>query len=293
MATSKNEMFVDEKVFVRYIPNFSNGITEKEHPEYGGLSNNARIGICAPVSTRKINEIFTTEELGVLAKEFNDESLVNNDSDFWKEYVTDKYGMSKSIFPIFLQKEGSMLNKKNPIDYIYIRVLEDSESVGKSIQDAKNRGAKFALIKEKDQFKKEKTDISTAKKAFKLYNKYEEEEDVLRYLLSNIGKPVSATTGLEFLQTEAWKEMNARPILFSSILDDEFLTTKISVSSFLRYKLINKVNSLYYFDSGEIIALDGDLNDIDGAAKYLSSGIGQESFLSLTSKLKVLTKKDK
>jgi len=287
---ASNDIFVDEKVFVRYIPNFMNGITEKAHPEYGGLSNNARIGICAPVSTRKINQIFSKEELSALAKEFNDETLINNDSDFWKEYVTDKYGMSSSIFPIFLKKEGAMYNKKNPIDFIYIRVLEDSESVGSSIQNAKERGCKFAMIKEKDQFKKEKLDISAAKIASKLYNNYEENEEVLRYLLSNLGKPVSATSKGEFLQTEAWKEMNSSPILFASVLADEFLDIKIDISNLLRYKLINKVNSLYYFEKGEAIMLDGDTNDINGAAKYLKSGIGQETFLMLKAKLKVLTK---
>jgi hypothetical protein len=288
---AKNEMFVDEKVFVRYIPSFINGITEKSHPEYGGLSNNARIGICAPVSTRKINQIFSREELAVLAKEFNDETLINNDSDFWKEYVTDKYGMSSSIFPIVLKKEGAMYNKKNPVDFIYIRILEDSESVGNSIQNAKERGCKFAMIKEKDQFKKEKLDISSAKAAFKLYNKYEDDESVLRYLLSNLGKPVSITTSGEFLQTEAWKEMNASPVMFAAVLGDEHLSTKIDITSLLRFKLINKVNSLYYFEKGEPIMLDGETNDIDGAARYLKSGIGQEMFLTLKAKLKVLNKK--
>jgi hypothetical protein len=289
MAAS-NEIFVDEKVFVRYIPNFSNGITEKEHPEYGGLSNNARIGICAPVSTRKINKIFSVEELEALAKAFNDETIVNNDSDFWKEYVTDKYGMSSSIFPIVLKKEGAMYNKKDPTDFIHIRVLEDSESVGNGIQNAKERGCKFAMIKEKDQFKKEKLDISSAKAAFKLYNKYEENENVLRYLLSNLGKPVSLSTGGEFLQTEAWKEMNASPVMFAAVLGDEHLEIKIDITSLLRFKLINKVNSLYYFEKGEPIMLDGETNDMDGAARYLKSGIGQEMFLTLKAKLKILTK---
>jgi len=286
-------MFVDEKVYVRYIQDFSNGILDKMHPEYGGLSNNARIGICAPVSTRKINDIFSSEELELLAVEFNDPTLVRGDSDFWKEYITDKHGMSQSIFPIFLKKEGAMYNKKNPIDYIYIRILEDSESTGDSIENAKVKKCKFALIKEKDQFKKEKTDISMAKTAFKLYNKYDENEDVLRYLLSNIGKPVSATSKLDFLQSESWKEKDSKPKLFIAILSDEFLETKIKISSFLRYKLVNKVNSLYYFETGEAIALDGVVADITGAASYLSSGIGQEALLSLEAKLSILTKKDK
>lgn len=287
---TRNDMFVQERVFVRYIPNFGNGITEKEHPEYGGLSNNARIGICAPVSTRRITKIFTREELDLLAVEFNDPTLVNDSSDFWKEYVTDQYGMSKSIFPIFLKKEGSMLEKSDPKDFIYIRILEDSDSVGSSIEDAKVKGCKFAMIKEKDQFKKEKIDKDSAKKAFKLYDKYEDNAAVLRYLLGSSGKPVNISANLEFLQNEAWKKMNESPLLFSGILGDELLDFKIKVTAFLRYKLISKVNSLYYFEDGQIISLDGDKNDMNGAAKYFQSGIGQEQLLMLQAKLDILTK---
>lgn len=287
---TRNEMLSEERVFVRYIPNFTNGISDKSHPEYGGLSNNARIGICAPVSTRKINKLFTVEELAILAIEFNDPSLVNNDSDFWKEYITDQYGMSKSIFPIFLKKEGSMLQKSEPIDFVHIRILEDSESVGSSIEDAKVKGCKFAMIKEKDQFKKEKIDKESSKKAFKLYEKYEDNAAVLRYLLSSAGKTMNITANLEFLQNEAWKKMNETPVAFNAILGDELLEFKIKVTAFLRFKLVNKVNSLFYFEDGSTIALDGDKSDLDGAAKYFKSGIGQEQLLMLTAKLDVLTK---
>lgn len=287
---TRSDLFVKERVFVRYVPNFINGITDKTHPEYGGLSNNARIGICAPVSTRRINKLFTEAELEILAKEFNDPTLMNNDSDFWKEFVTDKHGMSKSIFPIFLKKEGMMLTKEEPLDFIYIRILEDSDSIATSFEDAKVRGSKFAMIKEKDQFKKEIIDKESTKKAFKLYEKYEDNMPVLRYLLNNIGKSVNATAEPGFIQNEAWKKMTDSPNMFSGILGDALLEQKIKLTAFLRFKLINKVNSLYYFEDGAIIALDGDKNDIDGAAKYFESGIGQEQLLMLTAKLAILTK---
>lgn len=292
---TRNELFVDEKVFLKYIHNHSNGISDKTHPEYGGLSNNARVGISAPVSTRRINIIFTPEELALLAAEFNDPTLVNNDSDFWKEYLTDKYGMSKSIFPIFLKKEGAMYNKMNPVDFIYIRILEDSASVGNSIDNAKALGLKFAMVKESDQFKKEKSTIHESKKAFKLYNKYEDDEKVLRYLLGNTKKQkqVSLTSTIDFLQTEAWKEMTDNPTYFSLVLGDERLKEKMSLHEFLRYKLINKVNNLYYFEDGRSISLDSTMNDVDGAAAYLNSGIGQEEYLALNAKLDVLSKPSK
>jgi hypothetical protein len=287
---TREEMFKDERVILRYIPNFSNGITEKTHPEYGGLSNNSRIGICAPVLTGRINEIFSDAELEILAKELNEPTMIHKTSDFWKEYVTDKHGMSTSIFPIFIKKEGAMYNKKNPIDYIYIKILRDSEIIGNSIKNAKEIGAKFALLEERDQFKKEKDDISTAKKAFKYYYKYEDNEPALRYLLSNTNKTPGASVDLDFLQTEAWKEMQERPTMFSKILGDEFLDTKIKITEFLKHKLISKSNNLYYMEKGEAIALDGEINDIDGAARYFASGIGQEKLLTYQARLDTIKK---
>jgi hypothetical protein len=289
MAT-RNEMFTDEKVFLKYIPNYGNGISDKTHPEYGGLSNNARVGISAPVLTRRINEIFSKDELGVLAIELNDPTLVHNDSRFWKEYVTDEHGMSSSIFPIFLKKEGAMYNKKNPIDYIYIRVLEDSNSVGNSIDDAKANGCKFAMIREKDQFKKEKTDISLEKQAMKLYLQYEEDEEILRYLLSSNKKQVSISSNMDHLQNEAWKEKTSNTRTFIGLLSDEFLKEKVAMSNFLRYKLINRVNKLYYFEDGRMISLDSELNDDNGTSRYFASGIGQEDFLALKAKLEIMKK---
>jgi len=287
---TRESMFKDEKVFLRYIPNFSNGITDKTHPEYGGLSNNARIGICAPVLTNRINEIFSEEELSVLAKELNEPTLIYKTSDFWKEFVTDKHGMSSSIFPITIKKEGSMYNKKNPIDYIYIKILKDSEIIGNSIKNAKEIGAKFALIEAKDQFKKEKDDISVAKKAFKLYDKHEDNEGALRFLLSNTGKSPSASVELDFLQSEAWKEMKERPGLFIKIMGDEYLDTKIRITEFLQHKLISKSNNLYFMDKGEAIALDGEVADLDGAARYFASGIGQEKLLAFEARLETIKK---
>jgi hypothetical protein len=287
---TKEQIFKDERVFLRYIPNFSNGITDKTHPEYGGLSNNAKIGICAPVLTGRINEIFSDEELEILSKELNEPDLANKSSEFWKEFVTDKHGMSLSIFPIVIKKEGALYNKKNPIDYIYIKILQDSDIIGSSIQNAKEIGAKFALIEEKDQFKKEKEDIGVAKKAFKLYAKYEENEGALRYLLTNIAKAPSQSVQLDFLQSEAWKEMQSRPGLFSKILGDELLDTKIKINAFLKHKLISKSNNLFYMEKGEGIALDGKINDIDGAAEYFASGVGQEKLLQLEARLDAINK---
>ena len=40
-------------------------------------------------------------------------------------------------------------------------------------------------------------------------------------------------------------------------------------------------NRLFFTKKGDPLKLDGDLNDLDGAARYLASGVGQELKLEL------------
>lgn len=281
----------DEKVFVKYLIDTTNGITDKTHTLHGGMSNNASIGIPAPILTKRINKIFSKEELDFLGKELNEDLSAN--SDFWREYRKDP--MSKMItgeFPIHLKKEGAIFNKSNPLDYIKIRILEDSDIVANSYEEAKQKkGCRFVLINEKDVYKKEKAGMSIKQKAYKLFGKYEDDLDVLSYYLRISNKSVPKNPDSEFLQSETWKEMEINPGAFVALLEDEHLKTKIKLADFLNFKLINKVNSLYYDTEGKNLSLDGELNDLNGCVRYLDSGVGGEYRLGLEAKVKSLKKK--
>ena len=280
----------DEKVFVKYLMDTSNGITDKKHTLHGGISNNASIGIPAPLLTKRINVIFSKEELAFLGSELSEDLSAN--SEFWTEYRRDKNTkMLKGDFPIYLKKEGAILNKLNPLDYIKIRILEDSSIVANSMEDAKQRkGCRFVLINEKDVYKREKAGISTKQKAVKLFGKYEEEASVLVYVLRLDNKSVPKNPDLEFLQNEAWKIMENNPESFVKIMEDKHLKTKIKLTDFIQYKLINKSSSLYYDLDGNKLALDGEINDLEGCVRYLDSGIGGEYRLGLEAKVKLIKK---
>lgn len=280
----------DEKVFVKYLIDTSNGITEKKHTLHGGMSNNASIGIPAPILTKRISVIFSKEELAFLGNELNEDLSPN--SDFWTEYRKDKYTKAlKGDFPIYLKKEGAILSKLNPLDYIKIRILEDSPIIANSMEDAKQRkGCRFVLINEKDVYKKEKAGISIKQKAVKLFGKYEDEASVLTYVLRLEGKSVPKNPEIEFLQNESWKVMEKNPELFANTLSDAHLKTKIKLGDFLQYKLINKSSSLYYDLEGNKLALDGEINDLQGCVRYLDSGIGGEYRLGLEAKVKLIKK---
>jgi len=290
MSKTKKEVksiLTDETVIVKFVPNFANGIMDKKHPLYGGFSSNASLAIPAPLLTRKIEKIFTTEEIEALKVALPGEDLTPQ-SDFWKEFSKDKYGMPRGHFPIFLKKEGAMFNKKHPIEFIKIRVLEAANNVAIDMIDAKNRASeiKFVLIKNDEIHKEDSINRNFKKDAMKLHTKYENDASVLRHVLKAFNKNVSYNSKMDFLQNETWKMLEINPALFVKTLSDDYLHAKIVLDNAIRYKLVSRSNKLYYTLSGDPIRLDGENNTYDGAAKFLDSGAGQEYKLELEALIK-------
>lgn len=291
MAETKElvNCLTDEKVFVKYIMDTKNEIVDRTHPLYGGLSTNASIAIPAPLLTKRIGIIFSKEELEFLGQELNEDLRPN--SSFWREFRRDENGMLVDGFPIFLRKEGAMFNKKYPMDYIKIKILQDSDIIANNIDEIKERqGCRFYLVSEKDIYKKEIVNISTKQKAVKLFGKYEDNAEVLKYVLKTFNKSVDKSHNIEFLQKEAWKISEDNSMAFIATLEDTNLSTKIKINDFLNFALINKSNNLYYDLEGKKLSLDGENNDLTGCARYLDSGIGGEFRLACEAKVKALKK---
>lgn len=286
VTTTPSDFLKDETVIVQYIPNFKNGVTDPNNPLYGGLSNKATIGISAPLLTNKIGKIFTQEELQVLGEALGED--LGPRAPFWKEMRVDENNMRVGIFPIFLGKSGDLLNKKNPEDYIKIRILENSNIVATSPEDAKNRSTevRFMLINKKDIHKEELQSINYKREANRLYGKIEDKAEVLSYVIRQNGKAVSDNQTLEFLQTEVYKILERDPRFFVSVVSDPLLNTKILLKEYIRYNLVQVNKDLYYDLEGNKLSLDGKVNSFDNAAEFLDSGLGSETKLVLDAKLK-------
>lgn len=280
------------KVLVQYIPNFKNGITDKTHPLYGGLSSNASIGIPAPLLSGRIDQIFTEDELAFLADKLNEKSLAPN-AEFWREFRQDTYGMTKGHFPIYLKKEGAMFDKSKPLDYIKIKILTHDPVIAKSHEDARDRASEVRfLLVEQDKIHTEDLDnISAKKKAMKLHSKCEKNKDVLTYILKSFNKNVSFSSDIPFMQKETWKLLEADPNRFIQITSDEFILSKILIDKAVRYKLLTRSAGLFYTAAGDPVKLDDKMNDYQGAAEYLASGAGQEMKLELEAQIKKLEEK--
>ena len=133
--------------------------------------------------------------------------------------------------------------------------------------------------------------MSTKKQAVKLHSKYEDNPEVLAAVLRAFNKNADPEKNtLEFLQNETWKLVETTPKLFVEAAQDEYIEEKILLYNLLSRNMISVANKLYFTKDGDALKLDGEKNDLEGAAKYLASGVGQELRLELEAKLRLMEK---
>lgn len=285
--TVRTDFLEDKIVSVKYITNETNGIKDVKHVAYGGLLNGAEIAIPAPtMDNQKMKNILTDVEKAGLEFILNGVDLSIYGS-FWKE-GGGAYDMG--ILPIYLGKDELRLDKKDPYDYIRLKVLIACPIVANSIDEIKHKATnRFVLTSASEQMAKEIDKVGNKVLAYKLYVKYEENKDILRYSLRNLGRNTNRSHKLDFLQSELHKELEKNPSLVCSIMGDEFLKTKVLLESCYEFGAVNRVEKKYYTLDDEPIS-DGDTPILQTAAEYLASNLGQEMRLALEAKLKHNTK---
>lgn len=285
----RTDFLVDKIVSVKYLPKETNGIRDPKHVAYGGLLNGAEIAIPAPtLDNGKMKNLLTSVE-----KEGLESILKGVDlsiyGDFWKE--TGKNGKKggaydMGILPIFLGKDELRLNLSDPYDYIKYKILLACPIVANNLDEVKYRATnKFVLTSASEELAKEVEKGSYKVTAYKLFVKYEENKQVLRYVLRNLGRNTNRSHKLDFLQGEMHKELEKNPSLVCSIMGDEYLKTKVLIETCWEYGCVNKIDNKYYTLDDEPIS-DGDAPILDVASKYLATNLGQEMRLALEAKLK-------
>jgi hypothetical protein len=288
MAVAKKEVvrtdFLEEKVVsVKYVPNEKNGIKDPKHVAHGGMLNGATIAIPAPtMDNGKMKNLLTNVE-----KEGLEHILKGVDlsiyGGFWKE-GGGAYEMG--ILPIYLSKDELRLDMSDPYEFIKLKVLMASPIVANSLDEVRHRATnKFVLTSASEQMAKEIDKVGNKVQAYKLYVKYEEEKEILRYALRNLGRNTNRSHKLDFLQSELHKELEKNPSLLVSIMGDEYLKTKVLLETCYEFGAITKLDKKFYTLDDEPIS-DGDAPFLQVSAEYLASSLGQEMRLSLEAKLK-------
>jgi hypothetical protein len=287
--TVKTDFLENKIVSVKYIPNESNGIKDVKHVAYGGLLNGSEIAIPAPtMDNGKMKNLLTNEEKEGLEFVLNGVDLSIYGS-FWKEHDKDgnrggAYQMG--ILPIYIGKDELRLNKSDPYDYIKIKVLLSCPIVANSIEEIKHRATnKFVLTSASEELKSKLESGSHKVTAYRFFVKYEQDKDILRYTLRNLGRNTNRSHEIDFLQGEMHKELEKNPSLLCDIMGDEFLKTKVLLESCYEFGVVNKVDKKFYTLDDEPIS-DGNAPFPQVAAEYLASNLGQEMRLALEAKLK-------
>ncbi|MBV1929346.1 MAG: hypothetical protein KUG81_07540 [Gammaproteobacteria bacterium] len=281
--TVRTDFLEDKIVSVKYIPNEKNGIKDPKHVAYGGMLNGAEDAIPAPtMDNGKMKNLLTTVE-----KEGLESILKGVDlsiyGKFWKE-GGGAYEMG--ILPIYLGKDELRLDMSDPYDYIKKKVLMACPLVANNHDEIKHRATnKWVLTSASQEMAQEIDKVGNKVQAYKLYVKYEDQKEVLRYTLRNLGRNTNRSHKLDFLQAELHKELEKNPSLLVTIMGDEYLKTKVLLDTCYEFGAVNKVEKKYYTLDDEPIS-DGDAPFIDVASKYLASNLGQEMRLALEAKLK-------
>jgi hypothetical protein len=279
----RTDFLVEKIISVKYIPNEANGIKDIKHVAYGGLLNGSEVAIPAPtMDNGKMKNLLTNVE-----KEGIQSILKGVDlsiyGPFWKE-GGEAYKMG--ILPIYLGKDELRLDISDVYDFIKWKVLLACPIVANSIDEIKHRATnKFVLTSASEQMAKEISKVGNKVQAYKLYVKYEEDKEVLRYALRNLGRTTNRSHKLDFLQSELHKELEKNPSLLCDIMGDDYLKTKVLLESCYEFGAINKVERKFYTLDDEPIS-DGDTPILQTAAEYLASNLGQEMRLALEAKLK-------
>lgn len=281
----RTDFLEDKIVSVKYITKDSNGIKDPKHVAFGGLLNGAEIAIPAPtMDNQKMKNILTNVEKEGLEHLLNGVNL-SIYGDFWKEGGK-AYEMG--ILPIYLGKDERRLDKSDPYDYIRLKVLLACPIVANSLDEIAHRATnRFVITSASEQMAKEISKVGNKVQAYKLYVKYEDDKEVLRYTLRNLGRNTNRSHKIDFLQSELHKELEKSPSLLCSIMGDEFLKTKVLLETCYEYGAINKKDKKFYTLDDEPIS-DGDTPILQTAAEYLATNLGQEMRLSLEAKLKHL-----
>lgn len=283
----------NERVIVRYLPRVT-GIwgNNPKHVLAGGMSENASRVYVVPrlASSGMYVNVLTDNEKSFLEEamglEYNALSIYKKTDNFWDD--SNESGIGK----VRLTKQDNYFDLSIPEDYIKYKILlANKDSIAPSLQvlqDTPKATYKFVIIREGEETKTAKNNMSITMQCYKEYGKVEDDANILRVVIETIsGKPTASTSKLEFLQTKINELIQLDGKLFLKVITDPLLLTKVLIKKSIEAGLIaNRGNYLYLRETNLPLCEDGEEPTLNIAAKYLNSPKHQEIKFSLEAKLK-------
>jgi len=282
----------NERVIVRHIPRQTGMVKDPKHVLYGGMADNAArtftvprlsSGVYVNVLT-KAEKDFLEQALGLEVNALSIHRKVNN---FW-----DGGGENKGIAQVTLKKRDNYLDLSVPEDYIRYKILLANKDLIapslKALQDLPKATYQFVIVNEGDEMKTAKANMTTIQQCYKEFGKIEDDYDTLRVVVETLsGRPVTRTTKIEWLQTQANNLIQADNKTFLNIVTDEMLPFKVLIKKATEAgALAYRGNQIYMRDGNTPLCEYGEEPTLSTAAKYLANPKHQDVLFALQAKVK-------
>lgn len=281
----------NERVIVRYIPRQSKMVQNPKHVLYGGMAENAvRVFVVPRLTSGKYVNVLTNDEKNylehIMGLEDNALSIHKREHNFWDDSNTD--GIAK----VLLKKQDNYLDLSDPNDYIRYKILlANKDYIApslKALEDHPKATYQFVIISEGEETSSAKSNMSNTMMCYKEYGKIEDDADTLRLVIEILdGRPVAASSKLEFLQTKINTLIQANPKTFLKVITDKMLPVKVLIKKGIAAGVITKRGDYLYLRSdNKPLCEDGEDPTLNIAAKYISNPKHQSIKFAIEAELK-------
>lgn len=282
----------NETVIVRHIPKKTGfKINDPKHVLYGGMAEGASKTFTVPQlqSGNFVNVLTDLEKEfleNVMGLEYNALSIYKKTNNFWSS------DNENGISSVRLVKGDNRFDLSNPEDYIRYKILLANKDIIapslQALQDFPKATYQFVMIFENDESNQARDKMTNTMQCYKEFGKYENNADVLRFVIETIdGRPTAKTTKLEFLQNKTIDLIQADAKLFLKVITDNLLSTKVLIKKSIESGIISKRGDYLYLrkDNSPLCGTNEDPT-LNNAARFINLPKNQEIKFYLEAQVK-------
>lgn len=273
----------NEKITVKYILNEKTGITDRNHPFFGGLAQGAVINFVVPILRNgSLKNPLTKAEKKyleyIMGLDDNALSVHKAEDNYWDNYQ------------VRLSKDDYILDLSTPKGYIDYKVLlANTDTVAASMDELNNNPKetyRFVLVSDKEVYDTTSTKVKMKEACMEAYFKIKDNFDSLRCVIQTVtGRPVDAKTDINFLKNKCVEQIEVDPVRFAKVLTDKLLPYKVLLTKAVDAKIVTKRGTWHLYE-GQVMSDGSEEPTFSVAAKFLSNPKNQEIKFSIEKKLK-------
>jgi len=287
----------NERIIVRHIARQRGFVTNPKHVLYGGMAENASRTFSTPrLDNGLFYNVLNNKEKAYLEKVMGLEpdalSIYKKVNNFWSD------ANPENTSRVTLTKQDNVFDLSNRLDYIKYKILlANKDFICPSVQELQDRPKEtyqFVIVRQEEEGKMGKKNMSITMQCYKEYGKIEEDKDKLRLIIETItSKKLDKRTSLDYMQTQINDIIQSNNKLFLKVVTDESLDTKVLIQKCFDAGLVANRGGYYYIRDGNVpMCESGEEPTLTSAAKWLVKPRNQEMRFSLEAKLEAALKDD-